>query len=185
MKKILFMLMLVPLVIFGQDINWGMWSHPFDSTSCTLTNSDTAWIWVSLPNEFDYANNTSWPPVIPATTSTKPTTLKIPYSGENYWNGNFYIGLYPTFASGALDSLKISWSPYDNLGNVFTNDVRYVDLSNGTSSETLVWNLGLTTGTAYGASSNGQAVNTCGIRFTIIQHASSCTNAMVFKVWKN
>lgn len=187
MKKVFFLTLILVSALFAQDdvIVWGSWTRTFDSTRVTLTNSDTAWLWVGAPNQFDYANNTSWPAIATGTTATKPTNLKIPYNGESFFNGNFYVGVYPTFASGACDSLQVRFYPYDNNGTVFTNDVRYLDFSDGTASTSPKWKTGATTGSALGASSNGEAVPVPGFMFMIIQKAASCTNSLSFKIFKN
>ncbi len=188
MKKFLFLLLLVPMIAFGQDIAsyWGMHTWSYDSTRVILTNRDTAWVWISYPNEFNYDANTSWPIIIAKTTSAKPTNLKIPYSGENFFNGGFYIGLYPHCAAAStVDSLMVAWSPYDNNGVVFTNDVRYCKTSDGTSIVAATWNTSLADEGAYGVSSSGEAVNACGIRFVITQRDMSCADTLDFKIWKN
>jgi len=186
MKRILFFLLILVAISQAQDevITVAGFTHRYDSTSVSLTNSDTTYIFTTLPNRFDYVNNTSYKSIVESTAGTKPSSLIIPYSGENYWNGGFYIGVYPTFSSGALDSFRVAYSPIDNLGNVFTNDVRHIRFSDGTSSTSLEWKTAITTGSALGASSNGETVPVCGYRFTIVQHATSCASTIKFKIWK-
>jgi len=185
MKKVLFMLLILAGSVFAQSediVTWGSWTHKTDSATVTLYNSDTSYVWMRFPSQFD---DPRYPNLVADTTGTKPATFRIPYNGENYWNGNFYVGVYPQCGSSTLDSLQVRWSPIDNLGNVFTNDVRYLDFSDGTASTTASW---LTTGAdggAYGASSNGETVNTCGTRYMIIQKAASCVDTLTFKVYRN
>lgn len=188
MKKILFLVLLLTGSLLAQSddiVVWGSWSHKFDSTSTKLYDSDTSYVWFRFPSQFD---DTRYPNLVADTTGSKPATFRIPYDGENYWNGNFYVGIYPQFGSGALDSIQVRWSPLDNLGNVFTNDVRYLDFNDGTSgliTSVNEWFTSATDNGKYGASSNGEAVNSSGIRFMIIQKAASCTDTLSFKIFKN
>jgi hypothetical protein len=184
MKKILFVLLLIPLIALGQ--NTGTFTFSPDSVGVVLTDSDTTYIWVSWPNEFDYVNNTSWPIIIEDATGSKPSNLFIPYSGETYWNGNFYVGVYINCAADScVDSLQVSWSPYDDYGRIYTNDVRYLKFSDGTASSSVDWFTSGVNDGCYGAASNGQTVPTSGVRFTIIQHDTSCVDTVGFKIWKN
>lgn len=190
MKKILFLLFILTTGLLAQDdvITWGAWTFPPDSIQVVLYDSDTTYVWVTPPNRWDYPNNPRWPIIIEDSTGNKPSNLKIPYSGEVLWNGAFYVGIYPNCGSSSLDSLQISWSPYDNLGNVFTNDVRYLDFTNGTAglaNYVNEWYTSAANDGAYGASSYGETVTTSGIRFMVIQKAASCTDTLIFKFYKN
>jgi len=186
MKKVLFLLFVLTSLTFAQnDVTvWGMHTWQTDSTRTILTNSDTTYFWVSAPNMYDYS--TAWPAIASGGTATKPTNLKIPYNGESFFNGNFYVGVYPKFGyTKTLDSLQVRFSPYDNRGVVFTNDVRYLDFSDGTASSTVKWKLAPSTNSALGASSNGESVPMPGFRFMVIQKDTDCIDTLVFKIFKN
>jgi hypothetical protein len=187
MKKILFFLLILFTVSMAQDevITVAGFTHRFDSTAFNMYQDDTMYVWISLPNRFDYTTNTTYKSIVADSVGTKPSTFLIPYQGDNYWNGNFYVGIYPVFASGAMDSLQVSYSPIDNLGKVFTNDVRYLDFSDGTSADSPKWKLAATTASVLGASSYGESVPVCGYRFMIIQKATTCAPIIKFKIWKN
>lgn len=185
MKKVLFLLLVLTGSLFAQSediVVWGAMTHKVDSTVMYLTNRDTVYLWMRFPSQFD---DPRYPNLVASDAATKPSTFRIPYAGENYWNGNFYIGIYPQCGSGTLDSIQVRWSPIDDLGKVFTNDVRYLVFSDGTASSTVSWFTSAADNGSYGASSNGETVNTSGVRFMIIQKATSCVDTLSFKVFRN
>jgi hypothetical protein len=187
MKKILFLVCLVVANIsFAQDryVPYGTWTRAVDSVGVTLVNADTVYVWVVNPSSFTFTTTARAIDTAAATVTTKPSRIFIPYGGENFWNGNFYNVMYSTVVSGTCDTLEVQYSPFDENGKVVSNDQRYLDFSNGTSSATAKRYTSVTNGAIFGASSNGEGVPLCGYRFRIRQ-VGTCKVQYGFKSFRN
>lgn len=196
MKQFLFLALICTMsTSFAQEINRGGWTHPADSTNIYLAHNDTAYVWVKAQDLVNYRFDTGYVRIDTSTTTTRPARIKGITMGENFFNGNFYVGIYittTTLVTPEKDSLEISYSPFDNNAVVFTNDVRYFKVTDGSSTTTQIWNFTSATtpttytdGNAYGFSSSGESVPACGYRFRFIKKSTATHAKVAFKIWIN
>jgi hypothetical protein len=198
MKKFLFLALICTMsTSFAQTINRGGWTHPADSTRIYLSGNDTAYVWVKCPDLVAYNFDTGYIKIDTSTTTTRPTRIRGITKGENFFNGNLYLGILITKSAGSgttYDSLQVSYVPFDNNGVVFDNDIRYCKVADGSISTTAIWNFtasttptAYVTGTSYGFGTSS-AATACGFRFRFISQSISGDNKIMHiavKVWLN
>ena len=173
MKKVIFLVFILCTILYGQTtqrfIPYGSWTRQRDSLRVTLVNADSVYMWFVNPSNFNATSTQKSADTSASTSATKPSTVFIPFNGENYWNGNFYLTVYPTVVSGTCDTLEVIFQPFDNVGKVVSNDVRYLDFSTATASSTAKRYTSVTTLTYIGACSNGEGVPLSGYRIRMRQ----------------